>query len=64
MRLWFFHGKCHYNGKHLKQHVKKRSKQGKIASLFGPGLSKKPKHPENTSINIIDESSEIAECSS
>ena len=44
--------------------MSKRSKQIKITSLFGPGQSKSPKHSENTSTDIIDESSEVAECSS
>ena len=42
----------------------KRSKQVTITSLFGLGPSKSPKHSENTSADIIDESSEVAECSS
>ena len=44
--------------------MSKRSKKVKIASLFGYGPSKSLKHSENTSADSIDESSEIAECSS
>ena len=44
--------------------MSKSSKQVKITSLFGPGPSKSPKYSENTSTDIIDESSEVAECSS
>jgi len=36
--------------------MSKRSKQVKITSLLGPGPSKSPKHSENTSTDIIDES--------
>jgi len=32
--------------------------------LFGPEPSKSPEHSENTSTDIMDESSEVAECSS
>jgi hypothetical protein len=44
--------------------MSKRSKQVKMTSLLGPGPRKSPKHSENTSTDIIDESSEVAECSS
>jgi hypothetical protein len=43
--------------------MSKRSKQIKITSLFGPGPGNSPKHSENTSTDIIYESSEVAECS-
>jgi hypothetical protein len=59
----FFPGKCHYNGTHLQTKMSKRSEQIKITSLFGPGPSNSPKHSENTSTDITDESSEVAECS-
>ena len=62
--LLAFPGKCHYNRKHLQTIMSKKSKQVKITSLFGPGTNKSPKHSENISTDIIDDSSEVAECSS
>ena len=47
-----------------KQRCRKDQNKSNITLLFGPGPSKIPKHSENTSTDIIDESSEVAECSS